>query len=131
MKHYKFEATEKNLKGTITCGSKVGYEGDSKFDLTQVLDILDQINKELNLEGIASIPCIVVEGELVGRSDLEKYREKIYNLNFAWCPRVPAPSTDDFYETLKQYVNRLGNKMQQERIYVEFEGDTVVYKRKD
>src|SRR3989344_8770351 len=114
MDHYTQESSGKSLKGVIICGSKAGYEGNKTFSLEQTLTFLEQINVEIANSGLSPIPCIVVEGTLVGRSTSGLYRERAYTLNFSWSPRIPAPPKDEFYNTLLEYACQLGSKMEQE-----------------
>ena len=130
MNHYDLEHSGPSLKGTIICGSTPGYEGGQSINLEETLALFDGVNQEIVEEGLAPIPCIVTEGTLIGRSDSGLYREGVYTFNFSWSPRVPAPSGDVFQQTLMEYADRLGNKMNQTRMYVEFEGETLVIKKK-
>ena len=132
MNYYDLESSGSSLKGTIICGSTPGYEGGQSFDLEQTLALFDDVNREIVDGGLAPIPCVVTEGTLIGRTDSELYREGVYTFAFSWSSRVPAPSKDIFHQTLIQYADRLGNKMGQTRMYVEFEGNTaVLIKKKD
>jgi len=131
VKHYEVEVSGSSLKGNIICGSTPGYEGGKGFDLEQTLAFLDEVNREITESGLASIPCIVTEGTLVDRSDSGLYREGGYTFGFSWSPRIPAPERNIFYQTLMQYANSLGDKMGQERMSVEFEGETSVLRKKN
>ncbi len=130
MDHYTIESSGKSLKGTVICGSTPGYEGGKSLSLEETLALFDDVNEEIVNGGLAPIPCIVTEGTLIGRSDSGLYHEAVYSFNFSWSPRVPSPGEDVFHQTLMQYADRLGNKMEQTRVYVEFEGNTDVLKKK-
>jgi hypothetical protein len=129
MRNYDLEASGSSIKGAITCGSEEGYDGGRKFGLAQALGFLDEVNEELSTEGFSPIPCILTEGTLVGRSDSGLYRETVYTLSFSWSPRVPAPDRETFRNTLMEYADRIGSRMGQVRMYVEFEGETSVLKK--
>ena len=131
MDHYNRESFGPSLKGTIICGSTSGYEGGQGFDLEQTLALFDNVNREIIDNDLAPIPCIVNEGTLIGRTDLGLYREEVYTFAFSWSPRVPAPGKDVFHQTLMEYADRLGNKMVQTRMYVEFDGNTTVLIKKE
>ncbi|MDP3882218.1 MAG: hypothetical protein Q8Q31_05065 [Nanoarchaeota archaeon] len=131
MENYNIEASGVALKGIITCGSLEGYESTgASFTLENLLGFLDETNKEILEEGLKPIPCIIYQGTLVGRSNSGQYREEVYTLDFSWSPRVGAPLKEVFLKTLMEYADRLGKKMKQTRIYVEFEGKTTVLKKK-
>ena len=130
MEHYDVEACATTLKGTVTCGSSCGYGGGKEFTLEETLDILDGVNKEIVDDGFSPIPCILREGVLAGRASSESYREKVFSMNFSWSPRVAPMDKTIFYETLLKYANVLGQKMGQERMYLEFDNQTEVLKKK-
>src|SRR3989338_3763213 len=97
MKYYTEGAVGKSLRGIIVCGSRIGYEGSREYNLEQALSFLDDINQEITAEGLSPIPCIVIDGILVGRSDAGSYHENVYKFNFSWSPRVPVLEESMFY----------------------------------
>jgi len=131
MKQYNREAIASSLTGSITCGSRCGYEGTKRFSLEETLDFLDGINKTISDGGLQPIPCIVHEGVLVGRASTASYRETVFTMDFSWSPRAPEMEKNTFYKTLITYANRLGIEMKQERVYVKFDGKTEVLKKAD
>src|SRR3989344_3329689 len=131
MAQYNREAIASSLTGSITCGSRCGYEGSKEFTLEETLDILDGINRNIGDTGLQPIPYIVREGVLVGRASTDIYREKVFTMDFSWSPRAPEMERNTFYETLIEYANILGTRMEQERVYVEFDGKTEVLKKAD
>lgn len=131
MTQYVKEAVAISLKGSITCGSRCGYEGNKGLTLEETINILERVNREIADAGSQSIPCIVREGVLVGRTDTQNYREIVYTMEFSWSPRAKPMKRDTFYEKLLEYADKLGQAMEQERIYVEFDGKTEVLKKRN
>ena len=128
MIRYSVEATTKSLMGSVTCGSRCGYDGEKEFTLGETLDIIDAINRAIGGAGLQPIPCVVHEGVLVGRAGGDGCREKVFTMDFKWSPRSAAMESDVFHKTLMEYATRLGERMKQERVYVEFDDKTEVLK---
>lgn len=127
MDYYSIEKTAESLTGKITCGSKIGYCLDSReFNLGWLIQFINETNKEIIDEGSITLPCIIQEGTLIGRANTKDYCEKVYNLNFLHSPRSNPIDSETFYNTLLMYADKIGNKMQQERMYVEFDGNTTI-----
>ena len=126
---YEREAIAPSLKGIITCGSASGYENSENVSLEKLLFHIKEINEEFVAERKNIIPCIVRKGNLIGRASDSSYKETIYTIEFSYSPRLMQIQRDTFYETLIEYANRIGNRMQQERIYLEFDCKTEVLKR--
>ena len=126
MDQYLEEAARNTLKGVVTCGARAGYEGSKLFSLEDVIDFVASAHEQIP----TSIPCIIREGTLVGRTDTTQYREKTYTFEFSWSPRRVPPENEVFYAVLLKYAHLLGISMQQERVYVEFEGKTRILKKK-
>ncbi|MBI2102239.1 hypothetical protein HYT55_00225 [Candidatus Woesearchaeota archaeon] len=129
MRFYQREARGATLKGIITCGARVGYEDGREFDLEETISVLNEINRERSESGAMTLPCIIKEGTLIGRSADSDYREQIYQLEFSWSPRYKEIPRDTFREALLAYADELGQRMEQQRMYVEFDGETTVLKR--
>lgn len=127
MGRYHIESEGRVLSGKIICGSLVGYTGDKCYSLDDLVNFVD-ISNVTKPENLPVIPCILYEGKLVSRSGNQTYVEKVYELNFACSPRIEQPSKESFYRSLIDYAEQIGLNMEQERIYVEFEGKTVVLK---
>ncbi len=131
MADYNREAMAETLKGLVTCGARCGYDGSKEFTLEEIIDVLDDVNREIVDAGLQSIPCILREGVLIGRTSTENYHEKVYSMEFSWSPRAKLLERTTFYNTLIEYANRIGQKMKQERVYLEFDGQTEVLKKID
>lgn len=129
MDNYNLEKSSRSLTGKIICGSRCGYDSDKEFGLEETLALIEETNKEISDEGLTTIPCIVQEGTLIGRASTENYREQVYTLNFSHSPRLNPIKSDTFYNTLLLYADKLGNKMQQTRMYIEFNGNTTILKK--
>jgi len=129
MRFYNQEARSLSLKGVITCGSKAGYDNGQEFSLEQTIGFLNGINEERSERKEITIPCIVREGTLVGRSTDSDYRERVYQLEFSWSPRSKAIPPETFRDALLSYADELGQRMGQQRMYVEFENETYVIKK--
>lgn len=133
--NYEQEAKGDTLKGTINLGARSGYDSQEpkakEFSLEDVVEILNKINSEFASQELQRIPCIVREGLLVGRTETENYRERIYSFEFLWSPRAEPMQSDVFYNALLEYGKALGEKMQQQRLYLEFNGSTEVWKLKE
>ena len=129
MNNYSLETKGKTLKGIIICGAREGYTGTKENSLDEVLDALDDINQARKKNELPIPSCMVSEAILIGRSQEEKYREKVYKFEFSWSPRAKPTTETIFHEALVQYVNALGSKLKQERVYLEFDGKTWAYKQ--
>ena len=132
MHQYTSEAKGESLNGTISCGSISGYtlSAGKEFTLEETLDILDGINSEIVKNGFQAIPCIVHEGVLIGRAATKNYRERIFRLDFSWSSRLKPMKRTTFYNTLVEYATRIGNEMKQIRVYLDFDGQTEVLKKR-
>ncbi len=128
MKFYHQEARGPTLKGIITCGARAGYDGGQEFNLEQTIGFLNDINGERSGRREITIPCIVKEGTLIGRWSDSDYRERVYQLEFSWSPRYTAIPKETFRDALLSYADELGQRMEQQRMYVEFEDETFVLK---
>jgi hypothetical protein len=122
---YSIEARARTLSGRIILGAREGYDGDREFSLEELANFLREANKE-----IESIPCIIAPGLLVGRSGNSDYSERVFYLNFSQSPRTARPLLSKrFMDILIEYGNFLGNSMKQERVYIDFNGETIVLRR--
>ena len=129
MANYEVEAQGNIQNCVITCGARVGYEGDREVSLDEVIVILGAAHKEVAADNILiPIPCIVREGTLVGRSEGMDYTEKVYSFNFARSPRLPEISDEVFEKSIYGYAFRLGEKMGQEKVYLDYKGRTTVFR---
>lgn len=128
MRFYKQEARGATLKGIITCGAQAGYESGKEFSLEQTIGFINDINEDRNGRKEITLPCIVKEGTLIGRSGDSDYRERVYQLEFSWSPRYSAIPSETFRDALLSYADELGQRMEQQRMYVEFENETYVLK---
>ncbi len=128
MRFYHQEARGPTLNGIITCGSQAGYESGQEFSLEQTIGFLNEINGKRSERRETTIPCIVKEGTLIGRSGDSDYRERVYQLEFSWSPRYTAIPKETFRDALLSYADELGQRMKQQRMYVEFEDETFVLK---
>ena len=117
------------LKGVITCGSKVGYNGKEEIDYEKIVGILEKSHKSIEDIGMKPIPCVISRGELIMKTNKGNYKEKVYFLNFSSSPRFPMDKKT-FYNTLIEYINIIGYVSKQERIYLEFNNKTIVFKIK-
>lgn len=126
---YKQEAIGKTLKATLTLGAREGYDGQKEYTLQEVIEKVNDAHTEIQRGGISPLNCMISESHLVGRSGDSSYQEKLFLLNFAWSPRAGEPNKNKFFETIKSYAFRLGDKMKQQRVYLEFDGSTLVFKR--
>ena len=131
MKQYQLEAEQPTLTAKVLCGAKKGYEGDVTFSKDEILSTLDGINQQRVRSGQRTIACIVTEGTLLGRATQSAYREEVYNLDFTWSARVEQIPPKEFYADVCEYVEAIGIKLGQERMYVQFQGRTSVYKRNE
>ena len=73
--------------------------------------------------------CIITEGTLIGRTTKSEYREGVYYLDFTWSPRVEPIGDVEFFELVAAYTFELGASLGQERMYVQYQGNTTVYKQ--
>ncbi len=129
---YETEAKGKTLSGIVTLGSKPGYNSDFTYHLNDIVYQLSTINKVRSTAQELVIPCIVQEGTLVGRAGDDEYVEDVYRCNFSWSPRsILQIPKDDFHRALRSYASSLGNALQQERVYIEYDGTTEVLKKKE
>jgi len=128
---YFIEAERETLKGVVICGSNAGYEEIKQFSLEKLLSSLQEANHAISALGLNTIPCIVQEAALIGRSTNTPYRESVYLLNFSWSPRMPELDKAEFYKSLLQYASLIGRKLEQERVYIEFDGKTIILRTED
>lgn len=129
MKNYRLETKGISLKGIITCGARAGYSGEKEFSLEEALVFLEDINKARDAHGQVIPSCMIIESTLLGRAGNHEYREQVYKVELSWSPRSGQLGSDEFCEILFQYADQLGLKAQQERMYIEFEETTYVFKR--
>ncbi len=129
MSSYSLEVKKKTLKGIIICGAREGYIGNREHSLSDVLGMVDGINKDRKSKDLPIPSCMVSEAILMGRSRDEDYRERIYKFDFSLSPRAKPATVDTFYDTLVQYVDALGSQLKQVRVYLEFDGDTYVFSK--
>ena len=101
------------------------------FSKDDLLITLEGINEERVRVGQRTIACIVTEGTLLGRATESAYREEVYNLDFTWSARLEQISPDTFYNDVCEYAEAVGVQLEQERMYVQFQGRTSVYKRNE
>jgi hypothetical protein len=129
MSSYFHEAEASMLSGVITVGATAGYAAEgTTFSLDDTLDIIHDVNKRFDNSIWPLVPSMVREEHLVGRASESKYQEKLYKLTFAWSPRQAALSNNTFFEGLCEYGFKIGREMQQQRVYVDFQGQTHVFK---
>lgn len=95
--------------------------------MESVCKALDAINAEFIEEKKRTLGCIVSEGVLVGRTGDAGYRERVYRCEFATSPRAEPVNEPAFHGLLVQYAHRLGTRLEQERVYLEYKGMTYVY----
>ncbi len=131
MDNYVRETSGPILTAIITCGSKVGYGGDTVFSLDDIAAAVDEINKERNQRQERTFGCIIEQGILVGRTGETDYRETVYKLAFSWSPRSKQIHSAEFLKAIEEYTDALGLQLQQERMYIEFQGERRVYKKKE
>ncbi len=129
MTFYNQEARGASLKGIITCGAQAGYDSEKEFSLEKTIKFLTEINQKRGERKDITIPCIVKEGTLIGRSGGSVYRERVYQLEFSWSPRNSTIPPETFRDALFSYADELGQRMEQQRMYVEFDGGTYVLKK--
>ncbi|MBS3083714.1 hypothetical protein J4423_02835 [Candidatus Pacearchaeota archaeon] len=129
VKNYQKETEAETLKGTITCGSKVGYSGKEKFSLGQITNIVEKTHNEIASKDMKSISCIISNGKLVMNTSKGIYKEEVYLLDFLWSPLSIPIDKKTFYQTLVEYLDLIGTAMRQERMYLDFENKTYVFKR--
>ena len=128
MNSYRQEAYGKASFAVATLGAREGYDGKKEYSLDEILSMLDEINKDRSLKQFPTLNCMVSEAHLVGRSGDSSYREKLYKLNFAQSPRFKNLSSGDFFVIVKEYAFTLGSSMKQQRVYIDFENYTHVFK---
>ena len=132
MGDYILEASAPTLVGRLTLGSRAGYEDGKEFSLTDLEDFLHNVNDVFGKSNLwIPIPSIINEGKLVVKTGDSRYGEKVYRLDFALSPRAEPISRNSFYETLCEYGFVLGRILKQQRVYVDFEGTTYVFKITD
>ncbi len=123
MKYY-LEAQRETQTGTIVIGARVGYKGPNTFTLEDVATNLNAINKQIGYP----LNALINPRELVGRSGDSSYRETVFEIDLSTSPRGRALPREKFLKALEFYVTELGSKMQQERVYLEYDGITRVYR---
>ncbi|MBI5002332.1 hypothetical protein HZC31_03035 [Candidatus Woesearchaeota archaeon] len=128
MTNYIPEAIGRTIHGIITVGSVAGYEKGRVFSFAETQDIVDKINNGFDNSVWVQIPCMIREEHLVGRTGGSGYREKLYRMTFAWSPRANPISSNSFFESLCEYAFRLGTELSQQRVYLDFDGKTSVFK---
>jgi len=52
----------------------------------------------------------------------------VYSFNFARSPRLPEISDEVFEKSIYGYAFRLGEKMGQEKVYLDYKGRTTVFR---
>ena len=129
MTKYIKEATRKNLKGRLICGAGSGYKPKKILTLQQILNFLEEINNHFESRKTKTIPCIVKEGVVIGRTSDSQYKAKIYDLEFSWSPRARPISKKEFLKILTEYAIRLQKKIGLKRVYIEFGGRTTIFKK--
>ena len=99
---------------------------------TGILTLEDVVQKVDAVHKKSSQPLngIISQGELVGRSGDSSYRETVFRIALSTSPRSKALSQKDFLNALEVYATELGSDMKQERVYLECNGVTYVYKIK-
>lgn len=125
---YRLEAEVPIMRGRVICGSRRGYDGTEKFSLTEVCDAIARLHKNLNERSRPTVPCIVSEGSLVGRTGENAYQEKVYFCDFSQSLRAERLETQIFRETVREYAHELGEEFNQTRMYIEFDGRVEVWK---
>lgn len=131
---YLQEAVGPTLTGVVTVGSRVGYEDDRGDSLLEPRIVLGKINEKFDGSIWPTIPCAVREEGLVGRATglmHQKKQKKQYRLTFSWSPRLASISANKFYDGLCEYGFRLGRELEQEKVYIDFDGNTLVFKQAD
>ena len=131
MGQYEREANANTLKGFITMGLRPGYRAGAAVLAPQdALGLLSDVNAEMSGSDMTPIPCKCTEGTLVMWSGGQEYREPVVTMEFSWSPRQEPMAPDAFERTLFEYADRLGGRLGQERVYVEFGGRTTVLRRR-
>jgi len=118
------------MRGTLTLGSMVGYSGKKVFTIKDIAKAIDEVNVCRTAKSQETIPCMVSESLLIGRTGDAKYEETVFNLEFSISPRRPSMGKAKFYQVLLEYADSLGARLEQTRVYVEFKDETTVLKMK-
>ncbi len=130
MKNYAMEASRNAMRGTVLLGSRIRYSGKQVFTVKQIAKIVDDINVLRVVTSRETVPCLISESLLVGRTGDAKYQERLFKLEFSISPRWPAMTQARFYRVLSEYANALGVKLKQTRVYIEFDDNIAVLKAK-
>jgi hypothetical protein len=128
MKSYTLEAYGKTSSAVVTLGAREGYEGSKEYSLEELMRMIDELNMQRNSQNLKNLNCIVSEAHLIGRAGDSSYKERLYELKFSQSPRVKAIDNGEFFDIVKEYASALGSSMKQQRVYIEFNGDTYVFK---
>jgi len=128
MKQYVQEASGPTLSGVVTVGNVAGYNGGREVTLGEVVDLIAGLNTRFADSMWPCIPCMIREEHLIGGPVGGLSRENLYRMTFSWSPRDDPISTTTFFEGLCEYGFRLGETTGQERVYVDFGGNTLVFK---
>jgi hypothetical protein len=118
------------MTGTILVGSMVGYSGKTVFSIDDIAKLVHKLNKERAEESRPTIPCIISETILIGRSGDARYEEKVFNLEFSISPRSPKVLEKTFAAILAEYADSLGSQLKQTRVYIKFKDRIAVLKAK-
>lgn len=125
------EAHAPALKAIVTVGARPGYDESAvPFSLEHVANIVSASHHEIESAGKRSIPAIISQGTLVGRSTNSDYREGIYSIDFTLSPRVEPMSNDDFWEVVSTYAQIIGRELKQERVYIDYRNKTLILRKK-
>lgn len=123
---YDIEAKGRCLNGRIIVGAKEGYDGKKEYSLEELASFLRQANAKMPI----NIPCIITSGVLIGRAGDSDYSENVFYIDFSQSPRVERLSREKFLDTLCTYADSLGSAMSQKRVYIDFDEETIVLKRR-
>ena len=125
---YQLEAQNLLIRGRVMCGSRRGYEGKEEITLENFLDVLGEIHLAFAKEGRPTLPCSVGEAHLIGRTGDSAYRERLYSCDFLQSPRGEQLPLEKFEECVRAYAHKMGEALEQTRMYVEIHGQMEVWK---
>ncbi len=125
---YTLEAEAEIMRGRVICGSRRGYTKAEELSLPKICDAIARIHQGFNERGKPTLPCIVSEGHLIGRTGEEAYRERVFYCDFSQSPRIERLDNATFQESVREYARELGKEFNQTRMYIEMDGRVEVWK---